>query len=711
MKKLIILFLIFTASEIASQTPAMTRDALYYTTQQIDDPNTSGNNLDGFGHKIKVVDDTMLITAQQDSKVYVYNRINGNWTLSQTITPSFAVSGFGHSIDFSLTENLMVIQSNSHVFIFENQAGIWEETYFSIVVGGCGGGFGESVAIGKPFSSNNGVRIAVGACNYNNSRGGVSILRRTATGWVEDIDNAFLNEFGQPNELFGAGLAWSGQNLLVSATGSNSNTGRILQLTISENGPGNNNLPDIIPPNLEPGDLFGANLIASNNELIVASKGKVFVYLRNSMGFYPSNPNQELIPETNAISNLFGQSLSYTSSGFAALSYNGTHIGIYVYSSTNGSNYDLMDIITSSSTGTAPITPNLNGLYLGNSFGVDGDTINPLFLYVENGASKRVVLKLNRAEVIQQTDLNILSSFYSNTNGDNWVNNANWTSNLQPRKWHGVRTGVINGAEVITGIFLANNNLEGEIPISFNNLSSNTMLIVDGNSLFGNIPNFSGNANLEAVLIRNNNYQFEDINVVLSDYLQVIPNNFLYSPQFTTDPPQDIVTGIGSNITLSMTQYAADDRQGSSSLNNQFQWFKDGSSIQDANDPTYDIVNAQESDSGVYFCRITNPLIPDLIIERKPISIFIDPELNVNDNNVSQLKIYPNPAKNWINVKLAQKLENSILNIYDLNGRLISKQKVNGDTFILNIEDYSSGIYIISLSNKDRILEQRFIKE
>jgi len=709
MKKIILLIVILSSLGLVSQNPSMTRDALYYTTQQINDPNTTGGNIYAFGQKVKVFGNTMLVSAYQNNIVYIYEKANSIWVLNQTLTPSFFSDGFGHSFDLSINENLLVIQSNSHVFIFEKQGGLWQEVYQSSVNGGSSPGQGNSVAISEPFFDT-GVRIAVGACNYNFFRGAVSILRPTGGSWIEDVDNVLLNDLGQPFDKYGESLAWSGQTLFVGVRGANNFSGSVGQIAIGTNGPANV-LPNIPAPNSQVDDEFGFNLIANENKLIVASKGKVFIYNIGSI-----SPSQELTPETSDIPNYFGQSLSFTSSGFAVSSFNNTHNSVYVYSSTGNNNSSLLDIISLSDYGTAPIAPSLNSLGMTRFFGTDGDNINWVVQYLENGEIKRSILKLNRAQNLTQTDLNRLSSFYSATDGNNWFNNSNWTTNLQPRRWHGLRTDVVNGAEEITEILLANNNLDGQIPSSFDLFNEITTLDIKGNSLFGNLPDLSNNSNLQSVAIQNNNYQFEDINLVLSDYQQIIQNNFTYSPQLTTDTAQNIISAVGSNISISVAQYeenvqSSDRDFQNSNQNNQFQWFKDNAVISGANSPTYDIINAQESDSGIYNCEITNPIIPNLTILSAPVALTIDPDLGILDNEKLDLLIYPNPVFNWINIKLGNSIDNGRLSIHDLYGKIINQLDISGDTYILNVENISSGVYIITLEHNETIHKQKFIKE
>lgn len=61
--------------------------------------------------------------------------------------------------------------------------------------------------------------------------------------------------------------------------------------------------------------------------------------------------------------------------------------------------------------------------------------------------------------------------------------------------------------------------------------------------------------------------------------------------------------------------------------------------------------------------------------------------------------VYPNPTAQYVNVKNDTSLENSTINIYDLAGKLLKKEKINNDTNLVNlpISNLKAGAYIIEL--------------
>lgn len=75
--------------------------------------------------------------------------------------------------------------------------------------------------------------------------------------------------------------------------------------------------------------------------------------------------------------------------------------------------------------------------------------------------------------------------------------------------------------------------------------------------------------------------------------------------------------------------------------------------------------------------------------------------------NEKELKIFPNPASNILNI-LSN--ENTTIEIYSMEGRLIESQSVQGN-FTLNVADYKSGIYFVrSVDANGNISQQKFVK-
>ncbi|WP_308993696.1 immunoglobulin domain-containing protein [Mariniflexile litorale] len=91
--------------------------------------------------------------------------------------------------------------------------------------------------------------------------------------------------------------------------------------------------------------------------------------------------------------------------------------------------------------------------------------------------------------IVPQSERDALVAFYNATNGPNWTNNTNWNTAAAVCDWYGVT--VSNGS--VASIVLENNNLNGTIPASIDDLTNLNYLNLYVNNLTGIIPSSIGN--------------------------------------------------------------------------------------------------------------------------------------------------------------------------------------------------------------------------
>lgn len=72
--------------------------------------------------------------------------------------------------------------------------------------------------------------------------------------------------------------------------------------------------------------------------------------------------------------------------------------------------------------------------------------------------------------------------------------------------------------------------------------------------------------------------------------------------------------------------------------------------------------------------------------------------------------IFPNPTKDYIQI-LADKYENAIIELYDMTGGLITKQKMNERLTQIDISKVSSGIYILKINYDNKTFTSKIIKD
>ena len=86
----------------------------------------------------------------------------------------------------------------------------------------------------------------------------------------------------------------------------------------------------------------------------------------------------------------------------------------------------------------------------------------------------------------------------------------------------------------------------------------------------------------------------------------------------------------------------------------------------------------------------------------------IDPALDVTKTNeVEALVVFPNPAKNFVNLKLGS-FENSqvIIQMFNLEGKMVLNKnhtfKTNLKSVTLDISSFSPGMYIVTILDDTR---------
>ncbi|MFN6039417.1 MAG: T9SS type A sorting domain-containing protein, partial [Bacteroidota bacterium] len=77
--------------------------------------------------------------------------------------------------------------------------------------------------------------------------------------------------------------------------------------------------------------------------------------------------------------------------------------------------------------------------------------------------------------------------------------------------------------------------------------------------------------------------------------------------------------------------------------------------------------------------------------------------------NEDEIKIFPNPAKELVNVSLNRK-GNTTLNLMDASGRLVRTFHVSTAQSQLSLEGLESGVYFLKMEGENRLV-RKIIKE
>ncbi|MGF7138679.1 leucine-rich repeat domain-containing protein [Roseimarinus sediminis] len=187
-------------------------------------------------------------------------------------------------------------------------------------------------------------------------------------------------------------------------------------------------------------------------------------------------------------------------------------------------------------------------------------------------------------------------------------------------------------------IDLSINQLSGTLPDAIGQLSNLTSLIIDRNQLSGTIPkvlnqlkkldvlslssnkftafladSLNFNPALNSISIYDNELTFED----LEDKMELQNKYFYYSPQANIGQRMVVQLDTGVNYTLDIE---------CGGTQNRYEWFFGEESLGDpASESSYQLRDIRGRDLGAYHCKISNELVPDLVIASESIILQLKP--------------------------------------------------------------------------------------
>jgi beta-glucanase (GH16 family) len=85
----------------------------------------------------------------------------------------------------------------------------------------------------------------------------------------------------------------------------------------------------------------------------------------------------------------------------------------------------------------------------------------------------------------------------------------------------------------------------------------------------------------------------------------------------------------------------------------------------------------------------------------------------VQEEEITEFKMYPNPASDYIQLSLPGKLDNKIITINDLTGKIVFQNKLDAaiQESLIDISQLPRGIYILSLNSDQKNWTKKLIKE
>ena len=103
-------------------------------------------------------------------------------------------------------------------------------------------------------------------------------------------------------------------------------------------------------------------------------------------------------------------------------------------------------------------------------------------------------------------------------------------------------------------------------------------------------------------------------------------------------------------------------------------------------------------------CIVTSSSCPNELISETA-TLFVDNNLSVGNINNSNIKIYPNPTDNIINIEGLNKNENNTIQIFDVQGKLVITKTIT-ENGTIDLSELNKGVYVIKIGE----VAQRIVK-
>lgn len=150
------------------------------------------------------------------------------------------------------------------------------------------------------------------------------------------------------------------------------------------------------------------------------------------------------------------------------------------------------------------------------------------------------------------------------------------------------------------------------------------------------------------------------------------------------------------------------DNDNKISLNSNYnegnQWYKNGELLEGENDQTLHI-----SEQGSYSLSVE---IDDCSGKSEAYDIF----LTGIEENIGQVSIFPNPARNTLNLKIGNSIlfDKIVVSVFDVKGQLKQESIFSGSEngrISLNIRDLGKGVYFLNIESQGLFIKEKFVKE
>ena len=83
--------------------------------------------------------------------------------------------------------------------------------------------------------------------------------------------------------------------------------------------------------------------------------------------------------------------------------------------------------------------------------------------------------------------------------------------------------------------------------------------------------------------------------------------------------------------------------------------------------------------------------------------------LSIEDETLTDLSIYPNPADDILIIKTSADLREKIATVFDITGKRVYNQKLLNNR--LNVSSLESGVYVLRIESEGKSIRRKFVKK
>jgi len=227
-------------------------------------------------------------------------------------------------------------------------------------------------------------------------------------------------------------------------------------------------------------------------------------------------------------------------------------------------------------------------------------------------------------------------------------------------------------------------NLIDSLPESFGNLET-PVLALNNNNL-KRLPAGLLDNTFEYLYIYENAMQFGSIEPLLGNV-----ENFEYNPQDMLGA--DTILSVPNETELSYTIDV-------SGQYNVYKWYKDGELLPEQTTGTLHIDAVTYEDMGTYVLKVTNTLVTDMILISH--NIVLDVITGMDENRLSEYRIYPNPAtSNTLNISFDDPEGVESITVFNTSGQLMISEMNISEQVQLDISNLVEGLYIVKVNHSN----------